>query len=137
MKKALPILSTFAVTLLAVAGCGSDKPQEEGVALSQQPATVPVLCQAMEKVRTEEDCVGSMDYATCEQTFGAAQAGGDCVGEVSALLFCVDMDVNFACDYTGIPYPRGEVTDAQVLDEYCEEEWFTALDCIEMQAAGG
>jgi hypothetical protein len=94
----------------------------------ENPATVERLCQAMR----DADCSRGLEYELCIDWFGYSMNSAECAGEVHILLTCVDMDVRFECDYNGVPFPRGVVEDPEtaVLDEYCEEEWFTALDCV-------
>ena len=99
----------------------------------ENPATVEQLCTAMEA----EECSQAWPYDQCVEWFGSSENGMQCAGEVYLLLDCVDMDVRFECDYNGVPFPRGVVEDpeAAVLNEYCEEEWFKALDCVAQEHA--
>lgn len=94
----------------------------------ENPATVEQLCTAM----VSEECSQAWEYEQCMTWFNNSRNSTECAGEVHLLLKCVDMDVSFECDYNGVPYPKGivEDADAAVLNEYCEEEWFNALDCV-------
>lgn len=96
--------------------------------LDENPATVELLCEAM----AAQECSAAWQYDQCLQWFTRSKNSEDCADEVHTLLNCVDMDVRFECDYNGVPYPRGVVEDPEtaLLDEYCEEEWFSALACV-------
>jgi hypothetical protein len=126
------IRGVLTLHVLMMVACSAGDPTEP-VEATKQPATVPVLCEAL----VQGQCEAGPDYGTCTCEFAAGQQSATCAGEVHTLLVCVDTDVRFECDHTGFPYPRGVVTDPDlpVLDEYCEEEWFDAVACLEAEGA--